>query len=173
MPDTSKCCSSCLSWHISENGESQVWCNNSKCSNCHQAKECKLECPNIKAYGKCTTKGCSFCGGRPIFTDTSKKEWEYAINAFYNDVVEACVRYIKGKGNGEDPNTYMSKQLAHWEGNLKSTIDLLLTQQREEYRKKVDALIKNNEESYDYKTGEYWSTYGYPKALDEVLKILK
>lgn len=48
--------------------------------------------------------------------------WKYVIDLFYNEVVESVTRYIKGKGYGEDPETYLKKQLAHWEENLTNMV---------------------------------------------------
>lgn len=48
--------------------------------------------------------------------------FEYALEVFFNDVVEATVRYVKGKSYGQDPEQYYKDQLGHWKENFNTLL---------------------------------------------------
>lgn len=55
-------------------------------------------------------------------------ESDRILELFFNDVVESTIRYVKGKGYGQDPTTFFKEQLGHWEGNLARHIKSLLSE---------------------------------------------
>lgn len=68
---------------------------------------------------------------------------------FYNDVVEAVIRFIKGKSYGENPNDFMNSQIGHWEQNLQKSFEIALATERERVLGLVEQEIKK------YRCGEH------------------
>lgn len=79
-------------------------------------------------------------------------ETDYVLEAFFNDVVEATLRYVKGKNYGQDPTEYFKEQLGHWEGNLARHIANIQAQERERVVGEVRDAIKEMAVSANCKT---------------------
>ncbi len=97
------------------------------------------------------------------------EEWyDYPLEAFYNEVVEATMRYIKGKGYGEDPETYLKKQLSHWEENFKEIFKAHDLKVRNATEKEI---VEKIEKGFDSFLLQDWS--GEYEVYDEINRLKK